>query len=79
MKFKSVKWSKGWIQIEEVTKRRGWLVVIGHNPEAYRPYCVHYAGNGHYFNTLYEARAYCYGRGWLANDALIYKEECNAV
>lgn len=73
-KIKCVKWSEGWNRIEEVTKRKGWLVEIGHNPNVFRPYCVHYAGSGYYFNTLHEARAYCYGRGWLPNTDCIYEE-----
>lgn len=72
-------WSEGWEQIEVVAHRKGWPVEIGHKPDSYRPYCVQYAGNGHYFNTLHEARAYCCGRGWLAHDGLIYKEDWHAV
>ena len=69
--FKSVKWGPGWRTIEVVAKRRGWLVEIGHNPDSYHPYCVQYAGNGHYFPTLPEAHAYCRGRKWELGPEII--------
>ena len=68
-----VKWSPRWKHIEVVGVRARWQIEIGYNESDAFPYCVQYRGNGHYFKTLTEARAYCHGRGWL-NHSGIYKE-----
>lgn len=78
-RYRCAKWSEGWIPVEVVAHYNGWQIEIAHNPDSCRPYCVQYGGGGHYFNTMHETRAYCYGRGWLAHDGLIYKEERDAV
>ena len=70
---KRVKWTSGWKRIEDVCSRDNRMVEIGYDPSADMPYCVQFAGNGHYFKTITEARAYCHGRGWLAHSG-IYKE-----
>lgn len=71
MKLKCVKWNKGWYRIQEVTERDGWLVEIGHNPDSYHPYCVHFGGNGQYFKTLPDAQAYCRARKWMAGPEVV--------
>lgn len=72
-RYRQTRWSEGWSPVEIVTTHNGWLVEIGYNAEASLPCCVQYAGNGHYFKTFYEARAYCHGRGWMPHSE-VYKE-----
>ena len=40
---------------------------------AVKLYCVQYRGSGHYFDTKYEALAYCLKRGWTP-EKYVYQE-----
>lgn len=66
--FNCVEWSPGWKTVEVVKydDERGWMAELGHNPASPYPWCVQYAGNGHYFKDLQEAQAYCRKRGWTS-------------
>lgn len=70
---------EGWDQVEMVRCRKGGNVSILHSHESEQPYLVLNRGRGYPFRSIQEARAFCYGRGWLAHDGLIYKEVANAV
>lgn len=73
--YRRTNWSEGWTPIETVARRQGWQIEIAHNPDSARPYCVSFAGSGHYFKTLHETRTYCLGRGWLDHDGQVYRED----
>lgn len=64
-----------WEELEAILWRKGRPVRIYRVPGPDRPVCVYCRGQGYYFKTITEARAFCYGRGWLRNSALIYRED----
>ena len=64
---KHAAWSPGWKSVGQIAVDRGYAVGIGYNPAELRPYCVHFGGNGNYFETLGDAVAYCCGRDWLCD------------
>lgn len=64
---KHAAWSLGWKSVGQIAVDRGYAVEIGYNPAELRPYCVHFGGNGNYFETLGDAVVYCCGRDWLCD------------
>lgn len=48
-----------------VGKYKGQQVHILFGKGAVMPWCVSYAGNGHYFGSVQELSAYMAGRGWI--------------
>lgn len=70
---------EGWDLVEMIRCRKGGNVSILHAPMSEQPYLVLNRGRGYPFRSIHEARAFCYGRGWLTNSTMIYKEVANAV
>ena len=52
--------------VEVLPQRRGLEPIIMRDKRqgAYYPWCVQYAGNGHYFFSRPELEAYCRQRKW---------------
>ena len=63
------------LSTNEVARHRGcsvWLQEIEDStPPSYANWCVHFAGNGHYFPTLAEAENYLRKRRFLKGELQI--------
>ena len=52
--------------LDAVPQGRSWVIVQAYKPPAKQHYCLQYAGNGHYFDTLDELNKYAWQRWRIA-------------
>jgi len=57
------------IEIIPQNKRFAATIMHDRREESIHPWCVQYAGNGHYFATRGELDTYCRRRGWYRRRA----------
>lgn len=44
--------------------RNAAIIMRDTQSDSVLPWCVEFMGNGHYFKTVAELKAYCHSRGW---------------